>query len=42
MMICCLMVMVATGYAQQWEIDCDDLGNYSYLRTGIVMTKEKP
>ena len=35
-MICCLMVMAAVGYAQQWEIDCDDLGNYSYLRTGIV------
>ena len=36
MMLCCLMVMAAMGYAQQWEIDCDDLGNYSYLRTGIV------
>ena len=22
--------------AQQWEIDCDELGNYSFLRTGII------
>ncbi len=29
------IVSMATN-AQQWEIDCDDLGNYSYLRTGIV------
>ena len=36
MMICCLMVMAAMGYAQQWGIDCDDLGNYSFLWTGII------
>ena len=39
MMICCLMVMVATGYAQQWEIDFEGIGNYSPLRTGIINDK---
>ncbi len=29
-------IVVMAANAQQWEIDCDDLGNYSFLRTGIV------
>lgn len=36
MMICCLMVMVATGYAQQWEIDFGDASTYTWLSQGIT------
>ena len=36
MMICCLMVMVATGYAQQWEIDYGDSFSYTSLYQGII------
>jgi len=35
-MICCLMVMVATGYAQQWEIDFGDASTYTWLSQGIT------
>ena len=31
-----LLMMGGTMKAQQWEIDCDDLGNYSFLWTGII------
>ena len=36
MMVCCLMVLAATSYGQQWEIDFEGIGNYSPLRTGII------
>ena len=36
MMICCLMVMAAVGYAQQWEIDFGDASTYTWLSQGIT------
>lgn len=39
MMLCCLMVMAATGYAQEWEIDYGDATSYTILRSGIVNDK---
>ncbi len=36
MMLCCLMVMAATSYAQQWEIDYGDATSYTIMRPGIV------
>lgn len=36
MMICCLMVMAATGYGQQWEIDFGDASTYTWLSQGIT------
>ena len=39
MMLCCLMVLAAVSYGQQWEIDFEGIGNYSPLRTGIINDK---
>ena len=36
MMTCCLMVMAAMGYAQQWEIDFGDASTYTWLSQGIT------
>ena len=35
-MLCCLMVMAATGYGQQWEIDFGDASTYTWLSQGIT------
>ena len=36
MMLCCLMVMVAMGYAQQWEIDYSNGESYIAYVNGIL------